>query len=59
MKMIVLGSTSGEEDANIAEGIIITEETEVLLNLTNVCFLLMGFIYFLNLRYPPKLRNTF
>jgi len=48
--------------ANIADVIVVIEGTEVLLgckNLTNACLLLMGFIYALNLSYPPKLRNTF
>ncbi|GAA6084490.1 uncharacterized protein LOC103908645 isoform X1 [Tachysurus ichikawai] len=62
MKIIVLGSTTGEEDANIADVIIVIEGTEVLSgckDLTNACLLLMGFIYSLNLSYPSKLRNTF
>ena len=62
MKIVVLGSTAGEEDANIADVVIVIEGTAVLSgckNLTNSCLLLMGFIYSLNLSYPSKLRNTF
>ncbi|KAK2860135.1 hypothetical protein Q7C36_004301 [Tachysurus vachellii] len=62
MKTVVMGSTAGEEDTNIADVIIVIEGTAVLSgckNLTNACLLLMGFIYSLNLSYPSKLRNTF
>ncbi|KAK2841292.1 hypothetical protein Q7C36_012871 [Tachysurus vachellii] len=62
MKIVVLGSTAGEEDANIAGVVIVIEGTAVLSgckNLTNACLLLMGFIYSLNLSYPSKLRDTF
>lgn len=53
MKIIVLGSTKGEEDANIADVIIVIEGTEVLSvckNLTNACFCA-------NVSYPSKLKD--
>lgn len=60
MRFIVLGSTAEEEDATTANVIIVIEGTEVLFgyeNLTNACLLLMGFIYSLNLSYPPKAKK--
>ena len=42
--------------------IIVIDGTEVLggcKTLTNACILLMGFVYSLNLSYPPKLKYTF
>ncbi|MGL5597376.1 MAG: hypothetical protein ACRDDA_04505 [Aeromonas sp.] len=52
MKILVLGSTAGVEDAEV---IIVIEGTAVLFgctNLTNACLLL-------NLSYPPKLKTIF
>ena len=60
IKILVLGSAA--EGAPPTDVIIVVDGTEVLggcKTLTNTCILLMGFVYSLNLSYPPKLKYTF
>ncbi|XP_056447174.1 uncharacterized protein LOC130383143 isoform X2 [Gadus chalcogrammus] len=60
IKILVLGSAA--EGAPPTDVIIVVDGTEVLggcKTLTNACILLMGFVYSLNLSYPPKLKYTF
>ena len=60
MKILVLGSAA--EGATPTDVIIVIDGTEVMAGcktVTNACILLMGFVYSLNLSYPPKLRYTF
>ncbi|KAL6456018.1 hypothetical protein MHYP_G00358690 [Metynnis hypsauchen] len=60
IKILVLGNAA--EGAPPTDVIIVIDGTEVLggcKTLTNACILLMGFVYSLNLSYPPKLKYTF
>ncbi|XP_060769976.1 uncharacterized protein LOC132881491 isoform X1 [Neoarius graeffei] len=60
IKILVLGSAA--EGAPPTDVIIVIDGTEVLggcKTLANACMLLMGFVYSLNLSYPPKLKYTF
>ncbi|XP_063077217.1 uncharacterized protein LOC134467236 [Engraulis encrasicolus] len=60
IKILVLGSAA--EGVPPTDVIIVIDGTEVLggcKTLTNACILLMGFVYSLDLRYPPKLQYTF
>ncbi|KAL6462537.1 hypothetical protein MHYP_G00289590 [Metynnis hypsauchen] len=60
IKILVLGNAA--EGAPPTDVIIVIDGTEVLggcKTLTNACILLMGFVYSLNLSYPPKLKYAF
>lgn len=63
MKIVVLrGSAAHEGPADVSIIIIIIEGSEVLDDyrcVSKACLLLMGFIYAMNLSYPPKRKYTF
>ncbi|XP_028434333.1 uncharacterized protein LOC114555819 [Perca flavescens] len=62
MKIFVLRESSAEEDHTPADVSIIIEGTEVLDDcryVAKACLLLMGFVYAMNLSYPPKMKYRF
>lgn len=62
MNICVLRESAAHEGPNRADVSIIIEGTEVLDDcryVAKVCLLIMGFIYTMNLSYPPKMKYTF